>query len=132
MLSAAAAKAMAQQHRTPEDDAVSTINKELSDMISQASVEGKFHESYILPAVLSTVPSYDIRIVHSRIIKGLRRAGYRVVINGPEIVLYWGKDTKDEEEIRVEYSNKSKKMKSHSFPRKSSKKKSVKFTFPKK
>lgn len=98
--------AMAKQHRTPEDDAVSRITKEVSDLISQVSVEGGFHVSYILPAVLSGVPSYDIRLVHSRIIRGLRRAGYRLAINGPQLVINWNKpeEEEDDEQIKVVYS----------------------------
>lgn len=127
MMTAAAALAMAKQHRTPEDDAVSRITKEVSDLISQVSVEGGFHVEYILPAVLSGVPSYDIRLVHSRIIKGLRRAGYRLTINGPQVVINWNKPEKeenDDEQIKVVYSKNTQKR----IPKKRKPKKSVKFS----
>ena len=131
MMTAAAAMAMARQHRTPEDDAVSRITKDVSDLVSQASVEGKFHESYILPAVLSGVPSYDIRVVHSRIIKGLRRAGYKISINGAQIVINWNNEPEEDDQIRVVYSTSKKKkigaLKKTGF-KKRSHKKNVKFS----
>lgn len=89
MLTAAAALAVARQHRRPEDEAVSVITSEISNAIAEASTDGLFSINYIVPAVLVRIPSYDVKQVFDSIVKKLHQAGYNVVQNGAEIIVSW-------------------------------------------